>query len=48
MKLAVTGKGGMGKTTLSACLATLRADEGSRVIAVDAAPARDHTRLPGP
>ena len=38
MKLAITGKGGVGKTTLSAGLATLFAGDGSRVVAVDADP----------
>jgi len=38
VKLAVTGKGGVGKTTLSAALAQTYAREGSRVIAVDADP----------
>ena len=38
MKVAVTGKGGVGKTTLSAGLAALCARDGSRVIAVDADP----------
>lgn len=38
MKLAVTGKGGVGKTTLSAGLAVLFANQGARVIAVDADP----------
>ncbi|MAF11198.1 carbon monoxide dehydrogenase [Candidatus Poribacteria bacterium] len=38
MKLAITGKGGVGKTTLSAALAQLYARDGSRVIAVDADP----------
>jgi CO dehydrogenase maturation factor len=38
MKLAVTGKGGVGKTTLSAALATLCARAGARVVAVDADP----------
>jgi CO dehydrogenase maturation factor len=38
VKLAVSGKGGVGKTTLSASLARLWAAEGRRVIAIDADP----------
>jgi len=38
MKLAVTGKGGVGKTTLSAGLSVLFSGQGARVIAVDADP----------
>ena len=38
MKIAVTGKGGVGKTTLASLLAHLYAEEGKRVIAVDADP----------
>src|ERR1700690_2435955 len=38
MKIAVTGKGGVGKTTLSSVLSHLYASEGRRVIAVDADP----------
>jgi len=38
MKLAVTGKGGVGKTTLSALLAQSYADLGRQVLAVDADP----------
>ncbi|MGD0883301.1 MAG: carbon monoxide dehydrogenase accessory protein CooC [Thermodesulfovibrionales bacterium] len=38
MKLAITGKGGVGKTTLSSVLSHLYAADGRRVIAVDADP----------
>ena len=38
MKIAITGKGGVGKTTLSSILSYLFASEGKRVIAVDADP----------
>ncbi|MBI2503172.1 MAG: AAA family ATPase [Candidatus Latescibacteria bacterium] len=38
MKIAITGKGGVGKTTLSAGLATLFAAAGTQVVAVDADP----------
>ena len=38
MKIAITGKGGVGKTTLSAVLSHLFASSGKRVIAVDADP----------
>lgn len=38
MKIAVTGKGGVGKTTLSAVLSHLFAAEGKKVISVDADP----------
>ena len=38
MKIAITGKGGVGKTTLSALLSHIYANEGKRVIAVDADP----------
>lgn len=38
MKFAVTGKGGVGKTTLSALLAQAFADQGKDVLAVDADP----------
>ena len=37
MKLAITGKGGVGKTTLSSTLARLYADEGRTVLAADIA-----------
>lgn len=38
MKIAVTGKGGVGKTTLSAVLARLYADEGKNVLCADVDP----------
>jgi CO dehydrogenase maturation factor len=38
MKLAITGKGGVGKTTLAALLAQVYADAGREVLAVDADP----------
>jgi CO dehydrogenase maturation factor len=38
MKIAISGKGGVGKTTLSGLLTFYLADKGNRVIAVDADP----------
>jgi CO dehydrogenase maturation factor len=38
VKIAITGKGGVGKTTLASILAHLYAEEGKSVIAVDADP----------
>lgn len=38
MKIAVTGKGGVGKTTIAATLARLYANEGKTVYAADADP----------
>jgi CO dehydrogenase maturation factor len=39
LKLAITGKGGVGKTTLSALLAFAFAERGHKVLAIDADPA---------
>ena len=39
MKLAITGKGGVGKTTLAALLAHVFAERGQTVLAIDADPA---------
>ena len=39
LKLAITGKGGVGKTTLSALLAHVYAERGHQVLAIDADPA---------
>ncbi|MCS7128474.1 MAG: AAA family ATPase [Sulfolobales archaeon] len=38
MKIAIVGKGGVGKTTIAACLARLLSRDGYSVIAVDADP----------
>jgi CO dehydrogenase maturation factor len=38
MKLAITGKGGVGKTTLTSLLAWIYSTRGSKVIAIDANP----------
>jgi CO dehydrogenase maturation factor len=38
MKMAVTGKGGVGKTTFSAIVSRIYSEEGYRVLAVDADP----------
>ena len=38
VKIAISGKGGVGKTTLSSSLARLWAAEGRRVVAIDADP----------
>lgn len=38
MKIAISGKGGVGKTTLAALLAQIYADAGRQVLAVDADP----------
>ncbi len=38
IKIAITGKGGVGKTTFSSMLSRMFSDEGYRVVAVDADP----------
>ena len=38
IKIAITGKGGVGKTTLASMLARVFANDGSRVLAIDADP----------
>jgi CO dehydrogenase maturation factor len=39
LKIAIAGKGGVGKTTLAALLAMIYAKEGRPVLAIDADPA---------
>ena len=38
MKVAISGKGGVGKTTLAGVMARLVADQGRKVLAIDADP----------
>jgi CO dehydrogenase maturation factor len=38
MKIAVSGKGGVGKTTLAAAITILMAEQGNRILAIDADP----------
>ena len=38
MKVAITGKGGVGKTTFASTLCRLYADEGRKVLAADVDP----------
>lgn len=47
MKVAICGKGGVGKSTLSAFLINVLADRGRRVLAVDADPSPHLARLLG-
>jgi len=41
MKIAVAGKSGVGKTTIAGTLSRLLARDGSKVLAIDADPARN-------
>ena len=47
MKIAISGKGGVGKTTLTACLARDLAEAGTKVFAIDADPAMNLARALG-
>ncbi len=38
MKIAISGKGGVGKTTVAGCLSKVLADDGYKVLAIDADP----------
>jgi len=45
MKIAISGKGGVGKSTVAAAFILLMARRGMRVLAIDADPDRTSHRL---
>lgn len=47
MRIVITGKGGVGKTTLATCLSALMARQGSRALVVDADPQMNLARALG-
>ncbi len=45
MKIAIYGKGGIGKSTISANLSAALADQGKKVLQIGCDPKHDSTRL---